>query len=302
MTRTILGPRSLALTSAAALTLLAVGASAQTADITLGNGVFPESIAAAPDGTLLVGSFTQGTVYRVAPGATTAEAWITDIGPVITGVFVNGDTVYVCSNGPFGSGEATLKTFDFATATETGSFAFPDGGFCSDTAVAPDGTVYVSDLNFTPDGAGRLLRLTDDGFEVVLCGPAIAGIDGIAFLGDTLIGNNLMTGELFRVNLGEEPATYTVLTLSEPLMGPDGMRVTEDGTALLIVEQYANRLVSVTVDGDTATVLEIAIGLEGPAGVASFGDTAYVVEAHFDAMQAGTDPGVFVVKTIGLGL
>jgi len=277
--------------------LIAVPALAQPAEIVIGTGVFPESIAATPDGALLIGSFTQGTVFRVAPGGTTAEPWLTGLGPIITGVFASGETVYVCSNGAFGSNEGTLKTFDLATATETGSHAFPDGGFCSDIAVAPDGTVFVSDLNFA-GGDGRVLRLGDAGLEVVVADPAIAGIDGIAFLGDTLIGNDLLTGALYRIDT--DAGTYTALTLSQPLGGPDGMRTTEDGTALLIVEQYGNRLVGVTIDGDMATVTEIATDLVGPAGVAQIGDTAYVVEARFDAMQAGTDPGVFVVKTFDL--
>lgn len=292
-----------------ATALLAVGASwallstvalAQGADITIGEGIFPESIASTASGDLLIGSFAKGTVYRVPAGATAAEPWITGIGPIITGVFAHGDTVYVCSNGEFGSNKATLKTFDLATATETGSYDFPDGGFCSDTAVAPDGTVYVSHLNFVPDGAGRLLRITDGSLEVVLSDKAIAGIDGIAFLGDRLIANNLLTGELLSVDLNAQPATYKALALSSPMAGPDGMRTTEDGSALLIVEQYGNRLVSVTVDGDAATVTEVAAGLSGPAGVAQIGDTAFVVEAAFAAMQDGTDPGVFTVRQVPL--
>jgi sugar lactone lactonase YvrE len=290
-----------------AISLLAVGMSwalissaalGQSTEITLGQGIFPESIASTPAGDLLVGSFTQGTVFRIAAGTTAAEPWITGIGPIITGVFAHGDTVYVCSNGEFGSNKAALKTFDLATAKETGSYDFPDGGFCSDIAVAPDGTVYVSHLNFVPDGAGRLLRLTDGKLEVVLADKAIAGIDGIAFLGDRLIANNLLTGELLSVDLAA--ATFKPLTLSAPMAGPDGMRTTEDGSALLVVEQYGNRLVSVTVDGDAATVTEVAAGLNGPAGVAQIGGTAYVVEANFAAMQAGTDPGVFAVKQIPL--
>lgn len=281
-------------------TLLSGAALAQGTEITLGEKIFPESIASTPAGDLLVGSFTQGTVFRVPAGTSVPEPWITGVGPIVTGVFAHGDTVYVCSNGEFGSNKAALKTFDLATAKETGSYDFPDGGFCSDIAVAPDGTVYVSHLNFVPDGAGRLLRLTDGGLEVVLADKAIAGIDGIAFLGDRLIANNLLTGELLSVDLAAQPATFKPLALSAPMAGPDGMRTTEDGSALLIVEQYGNRLVSVTVDGDAATVTEVAAGLNGPAGVAQIGDTAYIVEAAFAAMQAGTDPGIFKVKSIPL--
>src|SRR5690606_26367425 len=102
--RTLLAP--LAATTAL---LLAVPAIAQPAEIVIGTGIFPESIAATPDGALLIGSFTQGTVFRVAPGAITAEPWLTGLGPIITGVFAAGETAYVCSNGAFGSNEATLK-------------------------------------------------------------------------------------------------------------------------------------------------------------------------------------------------
>ena len=113
-------------------TLLSAAAYAQSTEITLGQGIFPESIASTAAGDLLVGSFTQGTVFRVPAGTSAAEPWITGIGPIITGVFAHNDTVYVCSNGEFGSNKAALKKFDLATAKETGSYDFPDGGFCSD--------------------------------------------------------------------------------------------------------------------------------------------------------------------------
>ena len=273
---------------------------AQETGIPLGTGVYPESIAATPGGDLLVGSAMQGTVYRVTAGTTTATPWITGIGPTIIGVFAHGDTAYVCSNGPFGTTDAALKTYDLASGTETGSYPFPDGGFCSDIAVAPDGTVYVTHLQFVEGQAGRLLRLKDGALEVVLSDPAIRGVDGIAFLGDRLILNDLFTGALYEVNLGNEAATYAALTLSEPLKGPDGMRTSEDGRSLLITEQYGNRLVSVTLDGNAAKVTPIATDLVGPSGVAQVGTTAYVVEPHFAEMQKGEDPGPFSIRLVPL--
>lgn len=273
---------------------------AQDTGIPLGTGVYPESIASTPGGDLLVGSVMQGTVYRVPAGTTTATPWITGIGPVVIGVFAHGDTAYVCSNGPFGSEEAALKTFDLDSGTETGTYPFPEGGFCSDTAVAPDGTVYVTHLQLAEGQAGRLLRLKDGALEVVLSDLALRGVDGIAFLGDRLILNDLFTGALYEINFDSEPATFAALTLSEPLQGPDGMRSSEDGNALLITEQYGNRLVSVTLDGTAATVTPIATDLNGPAGVAQVGSTAYVVEPNFAAMQAGEDPGPFSIRLVPL--
>lgn len=281
--------------------LLAAPALSQNSEIAIGDAVFPESIASTPDGALLIGSITQSTIYRVAPGAAVAEPWITTgLGPTVTGVFVEGDVVYVCSNGAFGSNEATLKTFDLATATETGSYPFPNGGFCSDTAVAPDGTVYVTHLNFA-GGPGEILKLEDGALEVIVSDVEYAGLDGLAFIGDTLYANDLMTGALYRVNLVDSPATLTSLELSEPLGGPDGMRTTEDGAGLLIAEASGNRVSLVTVDGDSATVTEIAGDLVGgPTGVAQIGDTVYVVEGQFSAMQGGQETAPFVVKAFPL--
>jgi hypothetical protein len=38
--------------------------------------VFPESISATSDGTLLIAGSEKGIIYKAAPGATKADAWI----------------------------------------------------------------------------------------------------------------------------------------------------------------------------------------------------------------------------------
>ncbi len=96
---------------------------------------------------MLIGSVAMNSVLRAAPGATTAEPWITSgliDGGLVLGVFAAGDTAYVCADGAFGSNVAFLLTFDLATAAETGRYEFPGGGFCNDVAVAADGTAYVA--------------------------------------------------------------------------------------------------------------------------------------------------------------
>lgn len=289
-------------TSLGLVLALASPAFAQTEEITIGASVFPENIASTSNGDLLISSITQGIVYRVEQGETSAEPWIEDIGPAVTGVFAHENDVYVCSNGPFGSDEvAQFKIYDLTTGEETASYDFPAGGLCSDSAVAPDGTVYVTQLGSPP---GRIFRLTDEGFEEVIADDGLAGVDGLAFLGDTLIVNNLRSGELYRIELDAEPVTYTTLTLSQPLERPDGMRTTEDGSALLIAEAQGNRVVLVTVDGDNAEVTELASDLDGgPTGVAQIGNTAYVVEGHFYALSEDADrtpPDEFSVRTIPL--
>ncbi|MHA6732303.1 SMP-30/gluconolactonase/LRE family protein [Devosia sp. A369] len=271
-------------------------------DITIAADVFPENIASAADGSLLISSITQGIVYRVAPGATSAEPWITDIGPAVTGVFAHENNVYVCSNGPFGANEpGFFKVYDLANGEETASYDFPAGGLCSDAAAAPDGTIYVTQLGAAP---GRLFQLTATGLEEVLVDDAIAGLDGLAFIGETLYANNLQTGELYRINLEAGPVSFTPLTLSQPLERPDGMRTAKDGQSLLIAEAQGNRVVQVTIDGDLAKVTEIAGDLDGgPTGVAQIGDTVYVVEGHFYGLNPDaerTPPEMFTVRQFPL--
>jgi hypothetical protein len=116
--------RAIALAGVAAAALLAGPAFAQS-EVALPDMFFPENIASTEDGALLIGSISQSAVYRIAPGATVAEPWITEgLGATVTGVYAEGDTAYICSNGAFGSGVAALKTFDLATAEETGTSIF----------------------------------------------------------------------------------------------------------------------------------------------------------------------------------
>ncbi|MCC6737324.1 MAG: c-type cytochrome [Bauldia sp.] len=299
--RTLISGASIALAGGVLAAAAGFASAQNAADVVLGEGFHPESIAATPDGGLLIGSVALNSVYRAAPGATTAEPWITTgliDGGLVLGVFAAGDTAYVCADGAFGSNVAFLLTFDLATAAETGRYEFPGGGFCNDIAVGADGTAYVADTS----PVGRVLALAPGATElaVVLSDAAITGIDGIAFIGDDLYANNVQTGDLYRIDVAG--GTYTTLTLSRPLQGPDGMRTTVDGTALLLTENAGGTLDRITIDGDAATVETIADGFTQATAVAQIGDVAYVVEARFDVlMTPGATPvGVFSAKAVPL--
>ena len=41
-----------------------------------GDHAYPESLTATSDGTIYAGSLYEGGIFRVAPGATTAQQWI----------------------------------------------------------------------------------------------------------------------------------------------------------------------------------------------------------------------------------
>lgn len=308
------GRAILAASTAVAALAIAGSAHAQAAgDILLGDRIHSESIAAIPGGGLLVGSLGQGAVYRVAPGATTAEQWVSVRdemeGGLVAGVFATDDTAWVCVSGPFGSNISTLMSFDLATAEKTGSYPFPMGGFCNDIAVGPDGTVFVANSSFTPGGTGYLMSLVPNdagelGFRIDLAGAAFGGIDGLAFVDGILYANNVSANELYRIDMDANGVSgVTTLNLSIPLGGPDGMRTTADGTGILIAENTANRITRVTIDGNDATVTVVADGLVAPTAIAELDGTIYYVEPNFAALF---DPTIvvepFYAKAIPAGM
>lgn len=273
------GALALGATTAAALALTGAATAQEAADIPIAAGAQSESIAALPDGGLILGSLG-GVVYRVAPGGTEATPWISEGLGRVLGVFATEDTAYVCSNG---TGEASLLAYDLATAAQTAAYPFPGGGFCNDIAAGPDGTIYVTDTS----AVGRVLYLAPDRdgnvvFNVALASNSLAGADGIAFIADALFINDVRADELYRIDI-DDAGVYglTRLTLSAPIDGPDGMRTTEDGTGLLLVDNGTKRLSLVTVDGDNATITPIADGFAAATAVAQVGNTAYIVGAQF---------------------
>jgi sugar lactone lactonase YvrE len=285
---------------AAAASLAAVAGAQQPDDIPIAENFHPESIAATPDGGLIVGSVQTSQVWRIVPGAVAAEPWITEGLGTVLGVFAYGDTAYVCANLPDNGPD--LLTFDLDTGAQTGAYLFPGGGFCNDIAVSPEGTVFVTDTVFG-GGPGRVLALIDGengpALQVILAARGIGGVDGLAFLGDALYVNDVSADKLYRLDLdGTNLLGFTAINLSQPIDGPDGMRTTDDGTGLLVAENASGRLSLLTIDGDNATVTVLAEGFEQPAGVAQLGDTAFVVQPLF--ARRGEDVGMFYAHAVPL--
>lgn len=181
-----------------------------------GDHVFPESLTSTRDGTVYIGSFTEGTVFRARSGAATAEAWIkpgTNGLLSVLGVLADqrSKTLWVCSSDLSGMGivvpsesekQTALKSFDLETGTPKGSVALPGpGSLCNDIAIASDGSAFVTD-SLHP----RILRLKPGAnqFEVWvendIFGIKGPNLDGIAFGGDRqLYVNTYEGGKLFRV-------------------------------------------------------------------------------------------------------
>ena len=154
----------LGLSTIHALTLagvLAVGSPgfAQPAEIALpGERAYPESITAAPDGTLYVSSPAVGGVWRIKPQTGTVEEWIKPgaFGTRSTlGVLVDSkaNLLWVCSNdfsssgipGPSSVPGSFVKGFDLASGEGKVSAELPGNAtLCNDMVVGPDGSLFVT--------------------------------------------------------------------------------------------------------------------------------------------------------------
>jgi streptogramin lyase len=272
--------------------------------------VFPESLTSTADGTVIIGSMEHGTIYHAAPGAAKATPWIA-AGPNglrrVLGVFVNevANTLWVCTNDPDPNGkDADLKAFDLKTAAPKGSYAFPGGGLCNDIAVARDDTTYVTDTR-----GGRILVLKPGATALAVWAADAkwVGIDGIAMLTNgAVLFNNVRENQLVRVDVQADgtAGAATLLALSQPIAGPDGMRALQDGSFIL-AENRSGKIDIVNVDGDKAKIETIKDGFKyTPTAVTLAGDTVWVLEAKFayrnDPALKDKDPEPFGATAVQL--
>ena len=299
----------LASTLAAAFTL-ASPSFAETTEITLpGDRAYPESIAAAPDGTLYVSSPAVGGVWRIKPQSGTVEEWIkpSAFGSRSTlGVLVDSkaNLLWVCSNdfsssgvpGPSSVPGSFLKAFDLVSGEGKVSAGLPGKAtLCNDMVVGPDGSVFVTNslapqiLKLKPRSSQLEVWLESPIFEQPPQGAP--GLDGIAFGGDgNLYVNTFAKGEFFRVQVKDgSPGKVAKLQPSRPLKLPDGLRST--GGQTFIMAEGGGSIDWVTVNGDGVDVETIKDGLAGPTSVALVGRTLWAPEGQlphlFDPAKNG---------------
>jgi sugar lactone lactonase YvrE len=274
--------------------------------------VYPESMSAAKDGTLYIGSM-KGIVFRATPGSPKAEAWIkpTEQNGLLSilGVLVDerSRTLWVCSDPtplrePPAVGTSALMAFALETGSQKGVYPFPaPASACNDITVAHDGSVYASD---TPNG--RILKLTRGAkdLEVFVADDRLKGIDGLVFGGDgTLYANIVTRGLLVRVERAPNGKfkDLATLTTSAPLGAPDGFRLVK-GRTFLLAEGSAGRVDEVTINGDRAEIRMLRDGLVSPPAVTLVGRTVYALEGKIgyliDPKLKGQDPGVFSAHAV----
>ena len=186
------------------------------------------------------GPAEDGFIARVAPDGTVRELkWISAglLDPL--GIFLHGDTLYVAD-------VTAVRMFDRASGAPRGAVDVPGAVRLNDLAVAPDGTVYVTDSG-SNDAPGALWRISSRG-EVsafVERNPALERPNGIAVLPD---GNIIHGGR--GVNLViRTPEGRIVREITLPTGQFDG-----------IVVLPANRLLVASQLGHNVYRLDLATG------------------------------------------
>jgi len=273
--------------------------------------VFPESFSATSDGTIYIGS-NLGRIYRAMPGQAYAEPWLlpenTGLHHGLRGVLADktSNTLWICDND---GKESSLVRFALSSGKKLANYAFPGGGHCNDISLKA-GAAYVTDT-----GNGRILKLAagaqtlsewykqDD-----------PSLDGLVWARDgKLYTNTYSTHHLIRVAVNPDGTAGkgTVLSTSEPLYQPDGMRLSPDGRVLLAEGRGRpdaplkdGRIDEVRFEGDRAVIKVLKTGFELPTAVTASGRTVWVLESKFDYLRnpvvKGKDPGHFHIYGVAL--
>ena len=260
-----------------------VSASAFAITVTAEAKSGPESITAAPDGGVILGSATSARIFRAAKGETQAKVFIdaSSTGAIsFLGVLADApsNTLWACQLQPVpGTNirKSTLRSFDLTSGAPKISWALPgDINTCNDIAIGPDKAAYASDT-----ANAKIYRVkpgASEGELVLENQRLLNGIDGLAFMGGVLYVNNVASNQIYRIPMdatGKAGDPVQIWT-DQPIKGPDGMRASAD--RLFISENRNGRASMLTINGDIAHVTPVKEGLTQTTALDVAGDTLWM--------------------------
>jgi sugar lactone lactonase YvrE len=275
-----------------ALAVLASVASAKDAPLTipLPAGSSPEDVTLGKGTTFYTGSLTGQGIFAGDLRTGQGHNLVQSPGHPITGLYVDDRNRIWAAGGPAGD----LRVYDASTGAQLASYTLTGPpGFVSDIVVTND-AAYVTD-SFQPQmytiplghggrlpdqSAVRTTPLTGDFVQTGATGTFNA--NGIAFLHDTLVIGQTVTGRLFTV----DPATGVAKAIDlggQTVVGADGLMLRDN--TLYIAQNFPNLIAVVRLDSDVKTgAVEQRIGdprFDIPSSVVVFGDAVYAMNARF---------------------
>jgi hypothetical protein len=265
-------------------TLFAFSPVAAALTVTTDSKGAPESIAAAPDGGLILGSSGKPVIYRAGKGETQAKVFVdasAEGNVTFLGVLADPstNTLWACQIGASAPGnpsrQTILRSFDLGSGAPRTRWPLPgDSNLCNDFTIGPDHALYVSDTS-----GARIYQVkpgATEGEPLLENKPLLTGIDGLTFLDGQFYVNNVLSNQIYRIPIdanGKAGAPVQIWT-DQAIKGPDGMRAAIGRISL--AENRNGRASMLTISGDIAHVVVVLDGLTAPTAIDPAGDTLWV--------------------------
>lgn len=262
-----------------------------------GAKVFPEGIAADPrTGTVYVGSYTDGTVYRARSGGRAAEVFLpagTDGRHTANGLRVDGHGRLWVTDSTSG-----VSVYDTRSGARTAHFEIPGSAprFLNDLAVTPDGTAYLTDsvravvYRVTPEqlaaGSGPLVPAYDLSGRLTPSPAGSFSLNGITAdpSGRFLLTVDMTAGDLYRIDPASGAVSRVALTGGD-LKTADGLDLAPGGV-LRAAQNTRNTLSrwQLSADGTRARLVRTVTdpALQIPTTLVQVPGRTLVVRSQFD--------------------
>lgn len=271
---------------------------------------YPESLAAAPDGTIYVGSWRQGAVARLRPDRSGSDILVSPGANGLAngqGMLVDAKAglLWVCSSAvgftTVPTTPSALKSFDLATGAPRASYPMPDAGYCNDLAQARDGTLFVTD-SFHP----RILAMAPgaDALSVWLEGGALDAGDPKYFLngiavdadGGLFVSAVIAVSYVLKIDRKPDGRAGTVHRVEAPRVfrNVDALRYL-DATHLVLFESnalgkdgpYGGQITLATLAGNRISQLQtLAAGLNDPSSGFILDGRVWYIESKYSLLFA----------------